>query len=189
MEDLLLILVLTIFVLAIIYIVKSKGLKNKDGGDVLPVDLLKRDVNVFRNTNDTFVNAENLIKTNITKAKKSIQKRTSKAHLTGCVWLLVDEEKELLYTFQDNDEIIFTDKNSVVKGSYEIIVDNNTILITKNGITENFELIVDSQHFLFLKKFFSDDILIFANYTKYKDALKEEVKRQGKEEYRKLVNG
>ncbi|MCZ2083158.1 MAG: hypothetical protein LC112_02710 [Flavobacteriales bacterium] len=188
MEDFLLILVITLFVVSIIYIRKSKGLKNKHGGDVLPVDLLKRDINDFRNTNDTFINAENLLKTNITKAKKSIQKRTSKAHLTGCVWLLIDEDKELLYTFQDNDEIIFTDKVSVTKGTYEIIVDNNTILITRNGITENFELIVESQHFLFLKKFFSDDIMIFANYTKYKDFLKEEVKKQAKEEYRKLMN-
>ena len=101
---------------------------------------------------------------------------------------MIDEDKELLYTFQHNDEIIFTDKVSVTKGTYEIIVDNNTILITRNGITENFELIVESQHFLFLKKFFSDDIMMFANYTKYKDFLKEEVKKQAKEEYRKLMN-
>ena len=188
MEVFALILFFSIVVLFVIYDKKTKNIRNENGESILPLDLMERDLINFKNTNETLISAENLIKTNITKAKKNLQIKASKSHLTGCVWLLIDETKDLLYTFKDNNELIITDRISVQKGSYEIIVDNNTILITQNGNTENFELIVESQHFLFLKKFFSNDIVAFANYTKYKDLVKAEVKKQAKQEYQKLLN-
>lgn len=121
-------------------------------------------------------NSGDLVSSNLTKAKKFTQKKISKSYLTGCSWLLVNnEEQNILYTFRTNDELLITINGIVQKGTYELIIDNNSILISKNEITEHYNIVNIEDDFLFINMVSSNEILMFGNQTKFKDLLKHEI--------------
>lgn len=127
-------------------------------------------------------NSEDLLSSNINKIKKVAQKNISKSYLTGCSWLLVNnEEQDILYTFRTNEELLITNNGIVEKAEYELIIDNNSILITKNGIIEHYNIVNIEDDFLFINKISSNAIMIFANQTKFKDLLKSEINKLAKE--------
>lgn len=127
--------------------------------------------------------SERLISSNLSKAKKLTQKSISKSYLIGCTWILLNNEdnEDILYTFRSNDELLITINGIVERCQYELIVDNNSILITKNSVTELYNIINDHNEFLFLNRVSSQKILAFANYTKYKDELKSNIKLKAKD--------
>lgn len=127
-----------------------------------------------------------LVVVNMNKVVKNSQKSISRFYLTGCTWILVNEKSNsILYTFRTNGELLITINGIVEKHQYELIVDNNTILITKNGIIEHYNIFNDRDHFLFLNKLSVNQILLFANQTKYKDELKSTLRRIAEDAYYK----
>jgi hypothetical protein len=130
---------------------------------------------------ESSVDLDRLIVTNYKKVKKYAKISISKSYMTNCSWLLVNsDEKGVLYTFRSNDELLVTKKGFVEKLGYELIVDNNSILISNNGIIEHFNIVNVHDDFLFLNRLSSNKILVFANQTKYKDELLTVLKQKAK---------
>src|SRR5690606_7929199 len=118
---------------------------------------------------------------------KKSQMVISKSYLTGCSWILVNEEyQNVLYTFRSNEELLITVNGIVEKADYELIVDSDTILITRKDITEHFFIYKEKDDFLFLRRLSSDEVLFFSNKTKYKDELKSQLLKILKEHYREV---
>lgn len=131
--------------------------------------------------------ASDYVNVNVKKAIKNSQMAISKLYLTGCSWILVNEEyQNVLYTFRSNEELLITVNGIVEKADYELIVDSDTILITRKGITEHFFIYKEKDDFLFLRRLSSDEVLFFANQTKYKDELKSRLLKIVKEYYREV---
>jgi len=129
--------------------------------------------------------ASNFVDVKIKKAIKNSQIAVSKSYLTGSSWILINEEySNVLYTFRNNGELLITTNGIVERCLFELIVDSDTILITKNGITEHFFIFNDKDDFLFLRQLSSDQVLFFANQTKYKDELKATLLRIAKDHYK-----
>lgn|SRR5690606_5112396 len=129
--------------------------------------------------------ASNFVDVKIKKAIKNSQIAVSKSYLTGSSWILINEEySNVLYTFRNNGELLITTNGIVERCLFELIVDSDTILITKNGITEHFFIFNDKDDFLFLRQLSSDQVLFFANQTKYKDELKATLLRIAKDYYK-----
>ena len=113
------------------------------------------------------------VNSNITKLKKFAQRNVSKSYLTGCSWFLTAGTTDsILYTFRNNGDLLITTNGIVKKLEYEIFVDNNSILITKDGVMEHYTIVLVRDDFLFLNRLSSAKILTFANHTKFKDELK-----------------
>ena len=94
---------------------------------------------------------------------------------------------DVLYTFLNNNELLITINGYVKRANYELIIDNNSILITIDNITQHYNLINMRNDFLILNKVSSDEILFFANQTKFKDELKSIVYKDVRELYSKEI--
>lgn len=137
---------------------------------------------VDNSINTLLRNSESIVNSQYNKVKKYAQRNISKSYLTGCTWILSNETSQnILYTFRSNGQLLITTNGIVKKADYEIIIDSNSILITKNNITEHYSIINIYDNFLFLNKISTDSILVFANQTKYKDELKSIINEQARE--------
>lgn len=137
---------------------------------------LKKEVNqVSRNTGE-------YVKMNYDKLKKSAEMSISQSYLTGCSWILASEQfSNVLFTFRSNGELLVTTNGRVERCSYELIVDNNSLLITRDVETEHYMISQVYNDYLFLNKLSSDTIMVFANHTKFKDELKSAIYSRAKE--------
>lgn len=147
----------------------------------------KAQIELGGNSIDRIVkNSEELLSSNFNKIKKIAQKNISKSYLTGCSWLLINNENEnqnIIYTFRNNNELLLTTNGIVEKLNFELIIDNNSILITKNEITEHYDIVNIQDDFLYLNKLSTNNIFVFANQTKFKDYLKSELRKEAKAFY------
>lgn len=89
----------------------------------------------------------------------------------------------ILYTFLNNNELLITTNGFVKRANYELIIDNNSILITIDGIIQYYNLVNMRNDYLLLNKVSSNEILFFANQTKFKDELKAIIYRNARELY------
>ena len=111
---------------------------------------------------NTTEQSASLVNTSISKAKKSVEKSLSKSYLTSCSWLLNNDlGNNILYTFLNNNELLITTNGSVKKGSYQLIVDNNSILITIDGLILHYNIVNIKNDFLYLNKIASNEVLVF----------------------------
>jgi TM2 domain-containing membrane protein YozV len=128
-----------------------------------------------QNSTQTVVESSSaFINSNLNKAKKYTQKKISQSYLTSCTWILASELENIQYIFRENGELLISKNGLVEKKNYELIVDNNSLLITDNTKTELHNIILVQNDFLFLNKVSENKILRFANQTKFKDLLKSE---------------
>ena len=140
--------------------------------------------NIKRNIVNTTEQSAALVNSSYIKAKKSIEKTISKSYITNCSWILTNEmDDDILYTFLNNNELLITKNGFVKRANYELIIDNNSILITADGITQHYNLINMRNDYLLLNKVSSNEILFFANQTKFKDELKAIVYKNARELY------
>lgn len=144
-----------------------------------------------QNSTQTVVESSSaFINSNFEKAKKYTQKKISKSYLTGCTWILASDTSNIQYTFRDNNELLISNGGIVEKKTYEIIVDNNSILISDDSKTELMNIVLVQNDFLFLNKVSDNKILRFANQTKFKDKVKSEfIKLANELEYQLNNNG
>jgi len=145
----------------------------------------EQEINKFtRRFNETAGSTSELVSNSFNKAKKSIEKSVSKSYLTGCSWIVTNEvNTNLLYTFRNNNELLITTNGNVKRAHYELIIDNNSILITKDNITEHYNIVIVKNDFLFLNKVSSNTILFLANQTKFKDEIKSALNERAKQIY------
>lgn len=140
--------------------------------------------NIKENIANTTEQSAALVNSSYNKAKKSIEKTISKSYITNCSWILTNEvDDDILYTFLNNNELLITTNGFVKRVNYELIIDNNSILITADGITQHYNLVNMRNDYLLLNKVSSNEILFFANQTKFKDELKAIVYKKARELY------
>lgn len=144
-----------------------------------------RKINNFnRSFNKSTGNTTALVSTTLVKVKKTIESKISKSYLTGCSWIITNEPNDnILYTFRNNNELLITTNGIVKRAEYELIIDNNSILITKDNITEHYDILNVKNELLFLSKVSTNSILFLANNTKFKDAIKSAVNKYAEEIY------
>ena len=123
-------------------------------------------------------NSEKIISHNIVKAQKYVEKKISLSYLTSCNWVLQNNDLNIQYTFRNNGDLLIVTNGIVQKCIYELIVDNNSILITKNNITELYNIINEENDFLYLNRVSNNEILMFINHTKIKDEIKKFIKNK-----------
>lgn len=129
-------------------------------------------------------NTSALLSTTLNKAKKSIEKKISNSYLTGCSWIITNDINEhVLFTFRNNNELLITTDGVVKRAEYELIIDNNSILITKDNLTEHYNIVNVKNDFIFLNKVSTNSLLFLANHTKFKDEIKSVVNTYAKEIY------
>ena len=120
--------------------------------------------------------SENLLEVSILKAKKNIEKQISKSYLTSPSWMLFNSSDDfVLYTFKRNGELMITKNGNVKIVSYELLNDNQGIIIKSDKI-EHFEIKLARNNLLQLLKLGNDDSLLFGNYTEFKDNSSEYIK-------------
>ena len=128
---------------------------------------------------------------NLTKIKKTAQRSIGKSYLTGCSWMLINnnDSENIIFTFRSNNELLVTKNGIVERKNYELIVDNNSILISQNEITEHYDIVNIQDDFLFINKLSTNSILVFANQTKFKDMIKSEINKQARNYYQfEMIN-
>lgn len=127
-------------------------------------------------------NTGEYVKMNYVKLKKNAERSISQSYFTGCTWILASEQfSNVLFTFRNNGELLVTTNGRVQRCTYELIVDNNSLLITMDGETEHYTISQVYNDYLFLTKLSSDTIMVFANHTKFKDELKSAIYSRAKE--------
>lgn len=125
------------------------------------------------------INSNNVVSNELKKLRKYTEKNITKSYITGCSWILTNvQDKNILYTFRDNSDLLITTNGIVEKCSYELIIDSNSILITKGLITEHYDILNVHDDFIFLNKVSTENILVFANKTKFKDMVKAKILTQ-----------
>ena len=140
--------------------------------------------NVANTVFNTTERSAALLNSSISKAKKSIEKTISKSYITNCSWILTNELNDnVLYSFLNNDELLITTNGIVKKANYQIIIDNNSLLITIDGVIIHYNIVNMRDDFLFMNKVSTNEILFFANRTKFKDELKSIVYKQAQDLY------
>jgi hypothetical protein len=114
-----------------------------------------------------------LLNSTINKAKKFVEKQISKSYLTGSSWVQTNNSStSILYTFRNNNDLLITTDGIVERAHYELIIDNNSILITRNEVTEHFNFVNNQSDIIVLNKVSSDILIVLENQTKLKDKMK-----------------
>ncbi len=112
---------------------------------------------------------DDFLEINFLKAKKNIEKQISKTYLTGYLWVLLNNSDDfVLYTFKGNGELMITKNGEVKIASYDLLSDNQSIIIKGDKI-EHFEISFAKNNLLLLLKLGTNDSLFFGNYTKFKN--------------------
>lgn len=101
-------------------------------------------------------------------------------NLTNYNWTLLNNtaHQEITYIFRKNGELLVSKDGNIERCQYEFIIDNNSILITDKDKTEIYNVLVLQDDFFMLNKYSSEEILYFANKTKFQNFVKEEILRQ-----------
>lgn len=101
-------------------------------------------------------------------------------NLTNYNWTLLNNTayQEITYIFRKNGELLVSKDGNIERCQYEFIIDNNSILITDKDKTEIYNVLVLQDDFFMLNKYSSEEILYFANKTKFQNFVKEEILRQ-----------
>lgn len=122
------------------------------------------------------LDSEQIISTNITKAKKFAEKRISQSYLTNCNWIKQNSYNET-YTFRNNGELLVSKNGIIERKRYELIIDNNSIIISANDVSELYNIVLVKDDFLHLHRISTNEILIFTNQTKIKDEIKHQTEK------------
>lgn len=116
------------------------------------------------------------IHSKIDRTKRSISRKIGEHQLTGCTWMVANDfDDDMLYTFRAKNQLIITTNGNVKFAKYELIVDNNSILISKDELDEHFNMQIIDDEFLFLNKVSTKDWLLLANKSKFVGESKSEI--------------
>ena len=127
---------------------------------------------------------------NLIKIKKNIEKSTTLNYISNTTWFLTNSNNnlEILYNFLNDGTLLISENGIVQRYKFELIVDNNSLLITKNDIKELYDIINTENNFLYLHKISTRENLNFINKTKIKDKIKEFIEIENQEQNKNLRN-
>ena len=116
----------------------------------------------------------------IDKVKKFTEKKITEQYLLSGNWQLDSEEKNIIFTFRNNGELLITENGIVKKVKFEFIINNNSLIITENDISKMYVIENLKNDLLLMKSLSDNNILCFYNQTKLKDKIIREIKREEK---------
>ena len=124
------------------------------------------------------MNLIEVIETNYSKIKKYAERKSSKNTLSNISWLLLDEasENEIIYIFKSDNSLIISENGHIRRFEYEFIVDSDNLIIKyddKKEILYNSLLLSD--RYLILEQSSKNEYQVFANRTKFKDIIKDNI--------------
>ncbi|NNL15129.1 MAG: hypothetical protein HKO81_00630 [Flavobacteriaceae bacterium] len=129
---------------------------------------------IIKKTGEAYKATSKLVGDSSHKIKSNIKINISKHFLSSFSWVMVNQsEDQILFTFKSNNELIITKNGVVEKGSYELLKQNQSILITRNNITTHFNFVNLKNDYFFLNKVSTYMVYAFVNYAKYRDTQKE----------------
>lgn len=129
---------------------------------------------ISKKITDAFTTTSKLISDGTHKFRKGIDQRINKHYLTSFSWVMVTSSKDhVLFTFKDNDELIITKNGNVEKGSYEMLGQNQGILITRDENTKHFNFVNLNNDYFFLNKVSTFDVYALVNHKKFADKYKQ----------------
>lgn len=169
---------LLVFLISLILLFSKDGSKgkNKFGNDPLGREKLEdSDLEKLSSiVKKTSTVAQDFISKKYERIEKNSEIKYSLVNLKGANWTLLNdiENTETTYIFRDNNELLISINGLITKANYEFIIDNNSILITKNDLTEIYNIILMKDDLLLINKFSSDEVFYFGNKTKFKDFAK-----------------
>ena len=164
MELFVVLVIIFVIYLAMTYVIRIRGVSSYR-------------VQAKGNSTDKFLkNTEDLIASQLIKVKKKAQIVVSKSFLTKINWILLNEEQNILYMFTSDNELLITKNGNLTRLKYKLIVDNNSIIISDHDNEKLYNIHHEKNDFLFLNLVSTNDILIFANQTKYKDEMKKSIR-------------
>ncbi|WP_370390232.1 hypothetical protein [uncultured Winogradskyella sp.] len=124
-----------------------------------------------------------------TKYRSKLKNAIDKHYLTSFSWVRLDNNgNEVITTFMDNNKLLFTQRGNVVKCNYELIGQNNSILIEMDGQITHFEFYIVDNNFFLLNKMGTDEVLAFANRNLFSDSRKASILNEIRRFKQKLNN-
>ena len=149
------------------------------GGAALIGLLIKMVVKLFSSNSKNVNSTKGFINTEMENVKRSISKKFNEQKLTGCTWMVVNDlDDDTLYTFRAKNQLIITTNGNVKRAKYELIVENDSIIISKDELDEQFNMEIINDEFLFLNKVSTKDWLLLANQSKFVGESKREIYNQ-----------
>ncbi len=118
------------------------------------------------------------LQNSLVKLLKAGERVKNSSILSDTSWILMnpDELTKIVYIFKSKDNELYHSYNgNITKGKWEFIVDSDSLVIELEGQTELYNARLFANDFLFLKKDGDSKSFAFANFTKYKDWLKNEI--------------
>ncbi len=114
---------------------------------------------------------------NFNRIRKNIEKSSTLNYITNCTWAQknLDSLDEILFTFQSNGLLLKTTNGIVEHCKYELVVDNNSLLITSGGISELYDIVNLKDDLIYLHKISTKENIVLINKTKIKDHNKKQV--------------
>lgn len=174
-------IIMFIIIIALLLFIASKKLKSMPEKELTREN--KRFLAAEKKVENKIHVAENNFKDNVQigydRIKKSTQKKISEQYLIGGNWYLDNELLNIIYTFRSRGELFITENGIVKKGNYEFIVDNNSIIITSDGIAKMFHIENIKNEIFILKDLSDNNFLTFYNQTRIKYNFVRERKREG----------
>lgn len=170
----------------ILYFVKGNPGKNKFGNDPYGIssefihDTLPNTVTkVFKSTS---LSASEVISKKIESVSKQANISFTTANITNHNWTLLNESpyKEVTYIFRKNNELLISRDGSIKRCKYEFVIDNNSILISNEKETVIYKIVVSRDDFFILNRYSTEQILFFANRTKFEKFIKNEILKEAK---------
>lgn len=129
---------------------------------------------IGKKVSEVFTTTSKLISDSTHKIKSNIELKISKHYLTSFSWVMVNASKDhILFTFRSNNELIITKNGNVEKGSYEVLGQNQSILITRDGSTKHFNFVNLNNDYFFLNKVSTFDVHAFVNQKNFTDQSKQ----------------
>ena len=146
------------------------------GGATLLGLLINMVVKLFFSNSKNVNSTKEFINTEMDNVKRSISKKFNEQKLTGCTWMVVNDlDDDTLYTFRAKNQLIITTNGNVKWAKYELIVENDSIIISKDELDEHFNMQIIDDEFLFLNKVSTKDWLLLANKSKFVGESKSEI--------------
>lgn len=191
---------ISILILDIVLISGEKGMTIKDFlsgtqvinvADYIPNEGSEVKSNTKKNTNTPIGSVMDYMNASVSSVQHHLSKKVNDIgnksniqltinNLTNYNWTLLNNTayQEITYIFRKNGELLVSKDGNIERCQYEFIIDNNSILITDKDKTEIYNVLVLQDDFFMLNKYSSEEILYFANKTKFQNFVKEEILRQ-----------
>lgn len=118
------------------------------------------------------------LQNSLIKLLKAGERVKNSSILSDTSWLLMnpDELTKIVYIFKSKgNELYHSFNGNITKGNWEFIVDSDSLVIELEGQTELYNARLLANDFLVINKDGDSKSLVFANFTKYKDWLKNEI--------------